>query len=209
MPVQLRFVSGLSSADYVSAEGWRLARLTSCPLHARAGCGFARHGTYARVSPAGTRIARWYCPTGHSTFSVLPDHLAARFPGTLSQIEHVLATVEQAKSLEAAANELRQDDVTLTSALRWVRRRVAVVRPLLTIVVGLLPQWLLGCAPTISDLRARLSCPEVLMLLRELACIHLPALARPLGLRPPVIGAGEHRSGFQHDMGPDPPRDCG
>jgi hypothetical protein len=205
MPVQLRFVSGLSSADSVTGEGWRLARLTRCPLHARAGCGFARHGTDARVSPPGTRIARRYCPTGHSTFSLLPDHLAARFPGTLSQIEHVVATVEQAKRLEAAANQLRQDDITLTSAVRWVRRRVAPVRRLLSVLMGLLPQCLQGCAPTIVDLRARLACAEVLVLLRELACVHLPALARALGLRPPGVGAGEQRSGFQHDMGPDPP----
>jgi hypothetical protein len=124
----------------------------------------------------------------------------------LSDIEHVVATVEQAKSLEAAANQLRQDDITLASALRWVRRRVAPVHRLLTILVGLLPQWLQGCAPTIVDLRTRLSSGEVLVLLRELACLHLPALARPLGLRAPVVGAGEHQVGFQHDMGPDPPR---
>jgi hypothetical protein len=209
MPVQLRFVSGLSSADYVTGEGWRLARLARCPLHARGGCGFARHGTYARVNPPGTRIARWYCPAGHCTFSLLPDHLAARFPGTLSDIEHVVLTVERAKSLEAAANELRRDDITLASALRWVRRRVAPVRRLLTILVGLLPQWLQGCAPTIAALRTRLSCGEVLMLLRELACMHLPALARPLGLRPPPALGGEHQSGFQHDKGPDPPGDSG
>ena len=152
--------SGLSSTDYVTGEGWRLARLACCPLHPRGGCGFARHGSYARVSPAGTRIARWYCPTGHCTFSLLPDHLAARFPGTLSEIEHVVATVEQAKSLEAAADRLRSDDITLPSAVRWVRRRVAAVRSLLTIVVGLFPQWLQGCTPAITEVRSRLVCGE-------------------------------------------------
>lgn len=205
MPVQLRFVSGLSSADYVTGEGWRLARLTHCPLHARGGCGFARHGTYARLNPAGTRIARWYCPSGHCSFSLLPDHLAARFPGTLSEIEQVVATVEQAKSLEAAANQLRRDDITLASALRWVRRRVVPVRSVLRVLVGLLPQWLQGCAPTIVDVRRRLACAEVLVLLRELACAQLPALARPLGLRPPPALGGAPQAGFQHDMGPDPP----
>jgi hypothetical protein len=205
MPVQLRFVSGLSSADYVSAQGWRLARLTHCPLHARGGCGFARHGSYARVRPPGTRIARWYCPTGHRTFSLLPDHLAARFPGTLSDIEHVVAAVEQAKSVEAAANALRCDDITLSSALRWVRRRVVLVRRLLPILVSLLPQYFQGCALTIGDLRARLSCAEVLVWLRERACRQLPTLSRPLGFRPPPAHPGEQRSGFQHDMGPDPP----
>ena len=78
-------------------RSWRLASLARCPLHPRGGCGFARHGTYERMSPPGTQIARWYCPQGHRTFSLLPDHLAARFPGTLSEIEQVVATVEQAQ----------------------------------------------------------------------------------------------------------------
>ncbi len=139
------------------------------------------------MSPAGTRIARWYCPTGHCTFSLLPDHLAARFPGTLSEIEHVVATVEQAKSLEAAADRLRSDDITLPSAVRWVRRRVAALRRLLTIVVGLFPQCLQGCTPAITEVRSRLVCGEALMLLRELARIHLQALAHPLGFLPPPV----------------------
>jgi hypothetical protein len=61
------------------------------------GCGFARHGTYyARGTPPGTEIARWYCLTGHCTFSLLPDCLAARLPGTLAEVESVVRAVEQA-----------------------------------------------------------------------------------------------------------------
>jgi hypothetical protein len=209
MPVQLRFTSGLSSADYVTREGWRLASLERCPLHPGGGCGFAGHGTYSRVNPPGTRIARWYCPTGHCTFSLLPDHLAARFPGTLSQIEQVVATVEQASSLEAAADRLRGDDITLPSAVRWVRRRVAPVRRLLTIVVGLLPQWLQGCVPQIVALRERLACDEALMLLRALAAVQLPSLSRPLGFLPPLLLGGERNPTLQHHMGPDPPAGFG
>jgi hypothetical protein len=205
MPVQLRFATGLTGAEYVTREAWREARLSRCPLHARGGCGFARHSAYQRKTPAGTWIARWYCPLGHCTFSLLPDHLAARFPGTLSEIEHVVATVEQASSVEAAANALRRDDITLASALRWVRRRLAPVRALLTIVVGLLPQRLLGCMPRITDLRTRLSCRQVLMHLRTLAQPHLPALIRPLGFRSPCGAGGERKSAFQQRMGPDPP----
>ena len=205
MPVQLRFKTGLTGADYVTREAWREASLSHCPLHPRGGCGFSRHGTYERKSPAGTLIARWYCPQGHRTFSLLPDHLAARFPGTLPEIEQVVATVEQASSLEKAADALRVDPVTLTSAVRWVRRRVRLVRELLTVLVGLLPQQLLGCAPTLGALRARLSCEQVLMSLREQAPVHLHALARPLGFQyPPYVG-GERISGFQQRMGPDPP----
>jgi hypothetical protein len=174
-------------------------------LHPRGGCGFSHHGTYERKIPAGTLIARWYCPQGHCTFSLLPDHLAARFPGTLSEIERVVATVERAKSVEAAADALRSDPVTLPSAVRWVRRRVAPVRALLTIVVGLLPQLLLGCAPTIAALRTRLACPQVLVALRERANAHLQALARPLGFHHRRVAGGEPRSGSQQRMGPDPP----
>ena len=101
MPVQLRFVSGLTSTDYVTREGWRLAILERCPLHVQGGCGFCRHGTYGRQTPPGTKVARWRCPAGHCTFSLLPDHLAARLPGTLPEIEHVVATVEAARSLAA------------------------------------------------------------------------------------------------------------
>jgi hypothetical protein len=140
---------------------------------------------------------------------LLPDHLAARFPGTLSQIEQVVATVEQASSLEAAADRLRGDDITLPSAVRWVRRRVAPVRRLLTIVVGLLPQWLQGCVPQIVALRERLACDEALMLLRALAAVQLPSLSRPLGFLPPLLLGGERNPTLQHHMGPDPPAGFG
>ena len=206
MPVQLRYETGLTGADYVTREGWRDARLASCPLHSRGDCRFARHGTYARKWPTGTLIARWYCPQGHCTFSLLPDHLAARFPGTLAAIEQVVATVEQAKSVEAAADALRRDPVTLPSAVRWVRRRVTPVRALLAIVVGLLPQLLQGCVPTIAALRGRLGCEQVLMLMRALAQVRLPVLARPLGFQPASNTGAQRRHRFQHGMGADPPR---
>jgi hypothetical protein len=158
------------------------------------------------VSPPGTRIARWYCPQAHRTFSLLPDHLAARFPGSLHDIEEVVAVVEQARSVEAAADQLRSDDITLASALRWVRRRVVPVRVLLTIVIGLFPQLLLGCAPTIAALRERLACEPVLVVLREVAELHLQALASPLGFNHPSARGAERHHRFQQRMGPDPPR---
>lgn len=204
--MQLRFKTELTGADYVTREGWRLASLAHCPLHRRGGCGFARHGTYPRVSPPGTRIARWYCPQGHRTFSLLPDHLAARFPGLLCKIEQVVASVEEAPSVEAAADRLRSDPITLPSALRWVRRRLTAVRALLTIVIGLFPQRLLGCTPTITALRTRLACDAVLVVLREVAEPHLRALAPPLGFKHASPRGTERRHRFQQHMGPDPPR---
>ena len=186
-------------------ELWRSASLPRCPLHPKGRCGFARHGTYARVSPPGTRIARWYCPLGHCTFSLLPDHLAARFPGTLAHIEAVVAVAEQARTLEAAANALRPDDVTLATALRWLRRRTRLVRINLIAVVSLLPALCLGTAPTIHAFGRLLASDSVLMALREITALHLHVLSPPLGLRPPLGSGGGRTAQRQHHQGPDPP----
>ena len=67
----------------------------------------------ARKTPRGARIARWYCPHSHTTFSLLSDCLAARLPGTLDELEAVAAAAEQAPSVAAAANRLRTDAVGL------------------------------------------------------------------------------------------------
>ena len=205
VPVQLRFVTGQTGDEYVTRAGWRLATLERCPLHRAGGCGFARHGTYKRRTPAGTHIARWYCPQGHCTFSLLPDHLAARFPGTLAQIERVVAFVETARSLEAAADALRPDPVTLASALRWVTRRTRAVRTILAGAVSLQPQTLLGCAPTIAAVRARLGGACVLQTLRGQLARHLHALRRPLGFAYRGGAGRAPRGARQHDLGPDPP----
>jgi hypothetical protein len=68
-------------------------------LHPPGECSIARHGSYTRVAPQATRIARWYCPEGHRTFSLLPDFLAARLPGLLCSIEEAVATAETSTSL--------------------------------------------------------------------------------------------------------------
>jgi hypothetical protein len=137
VPVQLRDPSPLTSEAYVAQQAWRHARLTQCPRHPAGGCGFARHGTYARRRPAGMRIARHYCPTAQETFSLLPDCLASRFPGARSTpSKRVVAQVESARSIEAAADALRPD-IVLPSAVRWVRRRLTLVRATLLAVVTL------------------------------------------------------------------------
>lgn len=205
MPVQLRFKTGLTGEQYVTREFWRKASLERCPLHPAGGCGFARHGTYERKNPRGTHVARWYCPRGHTTFGLLPDHLAARFPGTLCQIEQVVAAAEGASSLQACANAMRPDPVSLPSALRWVRRRLTVVRSLLAIVVPMVPHLLQGCAPTIVALRERLGSDGVLVPLRDLLDEHLGALAAPLGFRHRRVDGGALRGALQQHKGPDPP----
>ena len=115
--MQLRYETGLTGEEYVSAEAWRDARLERCPNHPHGGCSFARHGTYARKTPRGTQIARWYCRDSHTTFSLLPDCLAARLPGELDHVETVVAHAEQAPSLAAVADELRRDAVELPGGL--------------------------------------------------------------------------------------------
>jgi len=143
--VQLRHECPLSGEAYVARSAWRDATLAVCPRHPRGGCGLVRHGTYDRRTPVGMRIARYYCPTAHETFSLLPDCLASRFPGALDPIEEVVATVETARSVEAAADVLRPD-ITLASAVRWVRRRLTPVRRALLAVVTLLPDRFTGDA---------------------------------------------------------------
>lgn len=150
-------------------------------------------------------VARWYCPEAHQSFSLLPDHLAARFPGTLAEVETVVATVEQAPTLAVAVEILRPDDVTLPSALRWIGRRVRAVRAVLTVVASLIPELCLGCEPTIESFRLRLACEPVLVPLRGIASAHLQGLPRTLGFRPPCVGPGGRKSRCQQRMGPDPP----
>ena len=207
--MQLRFQTLHTGEQYVSAEGWREARLDRCPNHPRGGCSLARHGTYARKTPAGTRIARWYCRESHTTFSLLPDCLAARLPGTLSELEEIVAEAEQGPSLMAVADRLRCDAVDLPGAMRWVRRRVPLVHHALGLVIGLLPLQLSGCHAQITDCRRHLNSDAVLVSLRSLTEPWLPVLAAPLGFRPHGIGGEDPTKRVQHNLGPDPPVTAG
>ncbi|HEY3357207.1 MAG TPA: hypothetical protein VGQ83_28415 [Polyangia bacterium] len=55
------------------------------------------------------RVARWYCPTAQTTWSLLPDCLASRLSSDLAEVEQVVARVEAGPSVEAAAAALRPD----------------------------------------------------------------------------------------------------
>jgi hypothetical protein len=178
--VQLRYHTALTSTDSVTRHAWQDASLERCPLHPQGGCGFARHGTYERVRPPGTRIARWYCPQAHQTFSLLPDCLAARWSGTLAEVEAAVDAVEQASSLEAAANT-RRLEIDLPGAVRWLRRRATAVHHSLGLLKGLLPGSFAGYAPTLAAFRAALGVEAVLVLLRETGADYLAVLPRPLG----------------------------
>ena len=203
--MQLRYESGHTGEQYVKAEAWRAATLERCPNHPHGGCSFARHGTYARKTPRGTQIARWYCPESHTTFSLLPDCLAARLPGELDTLEAVVAHAEQAPSLAAAANELRRDAVELPGAMRWVERRVRLVHHVLGIVIGLLPEPLARCIAEMGAVRTRLQTETALRALRTLVAQPLPVVPAPLGFRPHRTGATNRTRALQHKMGSDPP----
>lgn len=202
--MQLRFETGLTSEEYVTQKAWRDANLACCPMHPHGGCSFARHGTYERLNPPGARIPRWYCPESHCTFSLLADCFAARLSGTLCEIETVVVEVEQASSLEAAADQLRLD-IELPGAIRWTRRRVKTVHACLTILLGLLPELFVGCLPTLTAFSQRLRVDFTLPALREIAAAHLGCLSPPLGFKPPSCSDGEPKRSIQQQTGPDPP----
>jgi hypothetical protein len=147
------------------------------------------------------RIARYYCPTAHETFSLLPDCLASRFAGELDAIEHVVATAEAARSVEAAADVLRPD-ITLPSAVRWIRRRLTPVRRALLAIVTLLPDLFAGDA-RLAAVRLALATPSALVALRTHAAAHLMTLPTPLGFHPRAALREARRAAAPHGMGAD------
>jgi hypothetical protein len=202
--VQLRFACEYTGEEYVRERGWLEASLPCCPLHPCGGCGFARHGTYARVSPPGTLIARWYCPEGRRTFSLLPDWFAARLTGGLCEVEAVVRGTEQARSREAACAGLRLD-IELPGALRWMGRRVESVHSALHLLRGLLPERFSGCEATLAGFGERLKVADVLVSLRRIGEDFLQMLPKPLGFRPRREPGGARHGGRQHGAGADPP----
>jgi hypothetical protein len=199
--VQLRHATALTSEAYLAEHAWVNARLAGCPRHPRGGCGFARHGTYLRKTPAGLRVTRYYCPTAHETFSLLPDCLARRFPSDLDDLERVVTHVGAARSVEAAADTLRPD-IDLPSAVRWIRRRLSLVRAALVIVAGVLPGLLLGDASLVA-LAEAWGTTRVLVTLRGRVASHLAILPPPLGFGPRPRRRPIRAPVRQHAMGTD------
>ncbi|MEY4512377.1 MAG: hypothetical protein RLZZ450_4499 [Pseudomonadota bacterium] len=152
---------------YVADRAWERAVLCACPMHPDGGCGLQRLGTYSRVSPAGTRVARWWCPVARKSISLLSEFLAARMSGTLDEVEAVVAAVEQAGGVAAALEAVHpadaEDAVGLQGALRSMRRRVGAVRSVLLAIITLLPERFAGVMATITSLRAALSTRRVLV----------------------------------------------
>jgi hypothetical protein len=183
--------------------------LDRCPLHPEGGCGFKRNGSYERSEPPGARVARWYCRTGRTTFSLLPDCLAAKLAGSLGELEQVVGAVEQAPSVEAAADRLRPD-IELPGRLRWVRRRRRLLHTALVVLIALVPEVFGRCEPTLSSLASSLGTETgaVLSTVRAVAQPQLQQLPPPLGFGPRAALTRVSRR-RQHDLGPRaPPAGC-
>jgi hypothetical protein len=202
--LQLRFATNLSVDQYIKSKAWKDAILNHCPLHPQGGCKFAGHGTYSRKFPDGVKVARWYCPNGHATFSMLPDCLSSRLPGTLAEVEKIISQIEKSSSQEAAAENIRLD-ISLPSALRWMRRRLFLVRSTLIQLIELLPSLPENCQPTVSSFRSVLGIEFVLPQLRMLANPYLDILPPPLGFGPRPEAHKSKKCRFQHQTGTDPP----
>ena len=203
--VQVRLATQTTSDIYVADKLWRFATLAYCPWHRDGGCGFCRHGTYERVRPPGTLIARWYCPAARRTVSALPDCLASHYSGTLVQLEAMVSAVEQAHSLGAAAEHLRTE-IELPGALRYLSRLCRAIHSALASVRGFDPKRFAAVAPTVQDFAAVLGTDSVLIRLRDQASVFLPQLLTPLGFNPLRHNAGTAVRRSQHRMGRDPPQ---
>jgi len=200
MQIPLRTRS--SAEQYIARREWVTARLEQCPLHPLGGCGFARHGTYRRVTPFGTRIARWYCPRGHKTFSLLPDFLAARLPGLLDSIDAAVASTSSMRSVESAADVLRSDDVSLPAAARWLRRRLRAVQAVMR-ALNSLPGTALGARQSSrSDV-----CGSLFALRCTLSRDSLSKLPAPLGFLSSCQEAEHHSATVQQETGHDSSHD--
>ncbi len=204
-PVLLGHYTDLTGEDYVRQQAWRNATLSSCPLHPEGGCGFKRNGTRGRKHPEGMRLQRYYCPKGQMTFSLVPDFLATRVPGTLLDIEGAVAAVENGTSIESTAGDLRLRS-DLPGAVRWTRRRMRWVAAALSIAAGLLPEVLAGCELSVLALRSTFGVDSVLVHLRRLLAGHLQSLPGPVGYGHLLTRRRDPELRRQHSAGPDPPR---
>jgi hypothetical protein len=202
--MQIRYATNLSAEQYVQQQAWCAATLNHCPLHPQGDCGFSKNGSYRRKFPDGAKVARWYCADGHMSFSLLPDCLASRLSGSLIEVEDVLTKVEHSHSQEAAADNIRID-ILLPGALRWIRRRIFLIRASLSMLIELLPWLFADCNPSILSFQSVLNVDYVLPELRQVASSYLHVLPPPLGFGPRPGTKKLKKSHFQHKTGTDPP----
>lgn len=149
------------------------------------------------------RVARWYCRKAQMTFSLLPDCMCARIGGSLDEAERVVSLSESI-GVEKAAGGLREDEVELPGALRWLRRRRRGVHAALLALITALPGQL-GSVAKIDAVRSVLDVPRVLVTLREIGAAHLQTLPAPLGFDRRATLVAKRGSRFPHETGTDKP----
>jgi hypothetical protein len=133
--------------------------------------------------------------------------MACRLPGLLTSIEAAAVAAKSVGNMEGAADTLRGFEVTLSSALRWLRRRVRAVQAALEAVSRLVPKTSVSALASGPTLWIELGQGHALLdLRRSLAPQLLHRLPAPLGFLP-SRGAARSCDGNQHDMGPDTERD--
>ena len=199
--VQLLYKPQSTTAeDYVTTRGWRDAKLEHCPDHKHGGCRLARHGTYCRKTPAGCRVARYYCPDAHRTFSLLPEFMAAGVPGTLQSIEDSVVAVEETDSLAAGADRARPGrHVDSRAARRWSVRRVNWVQLILMTLMTIRPDLYANIPISVTAFRQHTGSETVLVDLRLVASRHLQAMPNPVGFRRRLTGAGSQTGPPTHN----------
>jgi hypothetical protein len=134
------------------------------------------------------------------TFSLIPDCLAARMPGTLEQVEQAAAGVQRARqqgaSLEQQAEALRPpsespDAVEPRSAVAWMKRRHRAVVVALVGVIAVMPEVFEACEPTLAAVSERVDDGNgVLLALRRMAGERLGEIPTSVSVGPKGRGGG-------------------
>lgn len=105
--------------------------------------------------------------------------------GTLDDVEAAVLAVEQAGSVAAAVERVYPASaahaISLTCAIRAIRRRLHSVRAALLSFVTLMADRVTDVAPTVGALRKALGTERVLVTVRCVMERHLSALPTPLG----------------------------
>jgi len=122
----------------------------------------------------------------------------------LIEVENIINQIEKSSSQEAAAENIRLD-ISLPSALRWMRRRLFLIRSTLILLIELLPSLPENCQSTFSSFRSVFGGKYVLPQLREVASQYLDILPPPLGFGPRPEAKKSKKIYFQHQTGTDPP----
>jgi hypothetical protein len=144
------------------------------------------------------RVARWYCPEAHKSFSLLPDCLSSRLCGSLDEAERAVA-LSESMGVEAAAQALRGEEFELPGALRWLRRRRRGVRAAVLALVTAMPGRL-GTVPEVKALRSVLGTARALVALREIGAAYARRLRQFAAGRKPVSRRSSLKTGLTPDQ---------